>query len=65
MFGLPSLPVDAFPVVAFGLATMGIIVAKIWSRALDRWEHQDKSAGTDLGLVHAPATSQVKRPPRS
>jgi hypothetical protein len=40
MFELPSLPLDAFPFVAFGLGTAGIIAAKIWSWNLDRRERQ-------------------------
>jgi hypothetical protein len=66
MFALPTLPRDAFPLVAFTLGTAGIIAAKIWSWNLDRWERQDKSAQADLMAYHATAAKEVgRRPPIS
>jgi hypothetical protein len=38
MFGLPALPLDAFPFVVFALGTAGLVAAKIWSWNLDRME---------------------------
>ena len=63
MFGLPPLPLDAFPFIAFALGTAGIVAAKIWSWNLDRKERHDHSEGPDFDAFHAPATSQVAHQP--
>jgi len=41
---MPTLPLDAFPLIAFALGTIGLIAAKVWSLSLDRKDKRDHAA---------------------